>query len=680
MNIKTNRRKGIAYGLLILFLILVAKPPSLNGVGFQKDRAKIVLQEGIDLYEEGELEKAVSKFSSLLAQTEDKDILTDACFYLSLIYFRLGETLVCRQWIKKVLVNAPGRNPESTDPPDFIKLFDEEKRIYGVELMERERAEKKISPTKDVKETKAIAEKREPVEKIAVKTGGKKSGGKTLFLVIGGILIAGGVAALLLLKGKEKEEAGSIQVNSIPSGGNVFLDGADTGKLTNCTLTGLAAGMHSVGIYRDGYEDFVQNVSVEAGKTATVNAMLTAHSITVTQPTGSTIWTHEEDVVIEWTVDGSNLRTGLKQEIRNAALDKSRSFVNVQIRRRAMQGRYISNHRRGTDRKSRLTKDGAPEASGAARPQGDIVVGTDGALKNKDPETERINPSRMNRAPTSFETGLQEERGPAAISSVKIDLYRNSDLADTIASETPNNGSFNWTVDSSLSEGDNYRIRISCTSDSSVYGESDAFEIVHPRSRIAYVYDGDTDTANSFKDFLETKGFQVTLVPLSTVSSGMFSAYDLIIICTDTGYWDNINQVQAINNSGKPIIGQGRGGYYFFGELNLNIGYPNGMSAEDTNLIVLESSHPVFNSPNDMNVTIGQNISLYTSTISRSIHLYSQSIPVIPLAESVDFPGNYLLLIEQERYMLWGFAAGPNAMTKRGKDLFENVVHFMRGE
>jgi len=66
------------------------------------------------------------------------------------------------------------------------------------------------------------------------------------------------------------------------------------------------------------------------------------------------------------------------------------------------------------------------------------------------------------------------------ISDVKIDLYKGTTFNQTIILSTANNDSYTWTeVDLSLQNGLDYKVRISSTSDSGIYGESEAFEISH---------------------------------------------------------------------------------------------------------------------------------------------------------------------------------------------------------
>ncbi|NTV00966.1 MAG: PEGA domain-containing protein, partial [Methanoregulaceae archaeon] len=68
-----------------------------------------------------------------------------------------------------------------------------------------------------------------------------------------------------------REPAGSIEVLSDPTGARVFLDDADTGFDTPCTLEDLPEGTYSLSVRKDGYlEPDEQTVDVSAGKTAQV--------------------------------------------------------------------------------------------------------------------------------------------------------------------------------------------------------------------------------------------------------------------------------------------------------------------------------------------------------------------------------------------------------------------------
>jgi len=81
-----------------------------------------------------------------------------------------------------------------------------------------------------------------------------------------------------------------------------------------------------------------------------------------------------------------------------------------------------------------------------------------------------------------------------SISNVKIELYKGSTFKSTIASSTSNDGSFSWSIPSSLTAGKDYKIKIIDTSNSYVYDYSDQFEI---KSTPATTSDSDDDTSKA---------------------------------------------------------------------------------------------------------------------------------------------------------------------------------------
>ncbi len=199
-------------------------------------------------------------------------------------------------------------------------------------------------------------------------------------------------------------------------------------------------------------------------------------------------------------------------------------------------------------------------------------------------------------------------------------------------------------------------------------------------TKIAYIYSTDSESANSYKAFLEDKGYPTSLIHIDSIAAGIFTD-TLILIGADTGRegaWGQSAIVDAVNNSGQPIIGLGQGGHDFFGKLSLTVGYADSWDGKDTNIVVVDSSHDVFNTPNNLGVTTGQTISIY----SKSTHI-GINLPV-PLPPNVVLLGrndvrqeHYPLVQEAPRYLLWGWNASPDSMTQIGKDLFENAVKLM---
>jgi len=67
---------------------------------------------------------------------------------------------------------------------------------------------------------------------------------------------------------------GSILIESKPSGAQVTMDGANTGRQTPCTIDNLSAGRHDIRISKNGYQTAQLTRSVEAGQKTRVSANL----------------------------------------------------------------------------------------------------------------------------------------------------------------------------------------------------------------------------------------------------------------------------------------------------------------------------------------------------------------------------------------------------------------------
>jgi len=63
--------------------------------------------------------------------------------------------------------------------------------------------------------------------------------------------------------------------------------------------------------------------------------------------------------------------------------------------------------------------------------------------------------------------------------NVKIELYKGDEIVDTISSSIINDGNYGWSIPTGLSEGSDYRIKITSLSDNEVFGFSNYFTILH---------------------------------------------------------------------------------------------------------------------------------------------------------------------------------------------------------
>jgi hypothetical protein len=196
--------------------------------------------------------------------------------------------------------------------------------------------------------------------------------------------------------------------------------------------------------------------------------------------------------------------------------------------------------------------------------------------------------------------------------------------------------------------------------------------------RVAYIFSRKDEAAESFDSLLEAYGCSTTLIKLNDVQETSLDSYDLLIVADDTQYedtWDDPNTTAAIEDSGKPVVGLGDGGYDFFGLLGLSIGYPHGAHGSQNSIEVIDPNSSLFSTPYPIDIPEDRVLRLYTETNHVGLYLW----PTIPdtvtvLAEdAINFP-YYLLATEHNRYLLWGFTESPQKMTEVGKTLFINVV------
>lgn len=83
--------------------------------------------------------------------------------------------------------------------------------------------------------------------------------------------------------------SGSLEISSTPAGATIYIDGANTGSITPCTIAGLTPGSHTVKLTKTYYKTKTGTATVVADSTAGVNwALTSAPSTTITiQPSAA---------------------------------------------------------------------------------------------------------------------------------------------------------------------------------------------------------------------------------------------------------------------------------------------------------------------------------------------------------------------------------------------------------
>ena len=75
------------------------------------------------------------------------------------------------------------------------------------------------------------------------------------------------------LRLEESTGSGFLEIETMPSDADIFIDEDYNGK-SPLTIYNIPAGIHNVVIKKDGYEDFVSEVNLEAGRKSFLEASL----------------------------------------------------------------------------------------------------------------------------------------------------------------------------------------------------------------------------------------------------------------------------------------------------------------------------------------------------------------------------------------------------------------------
>lgn len=626
----------------------------------QVERFEELFAEGKRLMqEEFDYEGAIQKFAEALGYAALIKQKSDVYFYLSLAYYATLEDTNQDKFLdtieKLIEVDYYRELDESLCPRKYMERFQEIKSGYGVMriLSRPSGADVFLNESRSSSgKTPLILGHRAGDVKIEVKKGNKKKedtvqvkaeqetappeyilkgGGSSMLLILGGAAAVGGIALAVLGGGgggngggNGGPTTGSIQVNSSPTGAQIFLDGMNTGKMTNATLTNVSPGSHTIRLVLDNYKDHEESISVTAGQTATLSVTLTKHTITVTNPTSESKWVKGQSIDIEWEVDrlgvncasteaksrsDSRLDRNLLSSAKDRILRSGINFRNLKLRRtNAVESVSFGNEanesvnslRQSHELGSRSSKERTQRLSSNENPFN---------LDKRAPHFFPFlrSPSHQSSQPNALNSDVR----PLGIDRIKIELYKGGGLEMTIAEETSNDGKHPWTVVDSLEYGSDYKVRVLSASDSSLYGESGEFKItieeyefvtkwgsqgnrdgqfnlpcgVQVQSSV-YVYVADTDN-NRIQKFTTFGDFTMKWGSYGTGNGQFKGPIDIAI--DNSGYIYVIdyynNRLQKFTSSGAFVDMWGS-----LGTENGQFKYPNGVAVDDSGYLYVADS------------------------------------------------------------------------------------------
>ncbi len=127
------------------------------------------------------------------------------------------------------------------------------------------------------------------------------------------------------------------------------------------------------------------------------------------------------------------------------------------------------------------------------------------------------------------------------------------------------------------------------------------------------------------------------------------------------------------------MLGLGEGGYTAFGKdgLKLAIGAPHGWHGNDAAVLPVDAAKsPLWAAAG---VPDGKTVKLYEATGHVGICLPNPPADVGLLGREEVSLKHYALVRQGDRFVLWGFTAGPDAMTADGRKLFVATCRYTAG-
>jgi len=172
---------------------------------------------------------------------------------------------------------------------------------------------------------------------------------------------------------------------------------------------------------------------------------------------------------------------------------------------------------------------------------------------------------------------------------------------------------------------------------------------------------------------LHPEGVEVTVVPVTSAGTHDFSKYAVIIIAADSGQWTNRSAVSNVLSSGRPVVGIGAGGAWFFDQVespDLFIGLANSTSSSISAGKLASTLITAY--PYELPFAVGDPISLSKLAVTTysvfdrgasCVHLMAHPTSVFT------FP-----VAREGRFWQWGYSLAPGDVSVNGWKLFVNTV------
>ena len=183
----------------------------------------------------------------------------------------------------------------------------------------------------------------------------------------------------------------------------------------------------------------------------------------------------------------------------------------------------------------------------------------------------------------------------------------------------------------------------------------------------------------SYKSLLEDGGYIITTVPYTGLRAAVAERTRLIVLAcahipTDSDAF--IEFLLSVKNSDMPVIAVGDSARTILRQLELSM-VQHATMVPESRVIPITPLHSTLKKTRPIPIS-SNGFDLY-SKMQTGTAVMLQSVPsyLRPIVQSASRPGAYPVLLEDNRFLFWGYSGSPDIMSAQGRDLFLNLVDYL---
>jgi subtilisin family serine protease len=202
---------------------------------------------------------------------------------------------------------------------------------------------------------------------------------------------------------------------------------------------------------------------------------------------------------------------------------------------------------------------------------------------------------------------------------------------------------------------------------------------------IALLRSDDTAAADAFEAGLEARGFAVTQVLIGSTESSnatLLDDYAALVIDTSSGNaddWEGREKVvNAVAQSGSPVIGIGEGGGHYFDQVGSPFGWLHTWYANGTEIAITSPLHPVLAGPRAVSTASGRVAVASSQTGFLAVYLPDPASSIELVGRQSNDQTHYPVVLDRTRREgFWGFYDVPSSYTSDGWNALANLINYL---